>query len=370
VATHVREMRSSRKIVSAMLLLLTAALVANCGGDSSDSSPSPGGGAGPGSAGDAGQPGVAGTSGGKASTAGTGAGPSQAGSAPTAGSNDEGGGGGTSNTGAAGEVGRAGENAGGSGENSGGSGDAAGAGGTAPVSICPESVVDFPKLYAQAICKKRVACCADDDQETCMTQVSEALAKNIYPDLAKAAQDGSVEANCPALEQCIAAIEAADCSEWPLEMPVLYGVPAGEPVCRDIIKGKLAANAACTSNYQCDFGACVGEEALVCYPLAKDGEKCDNETNLCNLATSYCGPAKQCVPRLPNGAACENIDQCLSRRCDTVDSHKCLAPAPKDCKFVPKACSMASGHVPGSVAWPLIVVGLALTAGARRRRRI
>lgn len=365
-------MRSSRKIVSAMLLLLTAALVANCGGDSSDSSPMPGGGTGPGSAGssaDAGRPGAAGTSGGMVTTAGTGTAGGEAG----AGTGD-GGGGGTSNTGAAGEVGRAGENAGGSAGNGGGSGgdgsgDAAGAGGTPPVSICPESVEDFPKLYAQAICKKRVACCTGDDQETCMKQVSEALAKNIYPDLAKAAQDGAVEANCPALEQCVAAIEAADCSEWPLEMPVLYGVPAGEPACRDIIKGKLAPNEACTSNYQCDFGACVGEEAPVCYALAKDGEACDNEAKLCNLATSYCGPANQCVPRLPNGAACENIDQCLSRRCDTVDSHKCLAPAPKDCKFVPKACSMAPGHVPGSVAWPLVVVGLALTAGARRRRR-
>jgi hypothetical protein len=377
VATHERERYCLRNILSGFLLLAGAALAANCGGDSASPASGSDAGTGPGSAGspgEAGQPNVAGTSGGSVATAGTGAGgQGEAGTAPTAGAGEAGSGGapsGAAGAGEAGNVGSAGESGAG-GENTGGVGDAGGAGGQAPVSICPQKIEDFPQLYAEAICKKRVACCAGDDEETCVKQVTQALTTNLYPDLAKSGQDGSAEPNCPALEQCVAAIAAANCSEWPRELPSVFGVPAGEPACRNIIKGKLAANTACASTYQCDFGFCTGEPT-VCFPLVPDGEKCDDGTNLCNLATSYCGASNECVPREPNGAACTSVDECQSRRCDTVDTHQCLAPPAKECKFVPKACSMTPGHVPGSAAWSLLVVGLVLGAGARRsaaRRR-
>lgn len=348
----------SKKIATTMLLLLGAALASNCGGDSTAPPASNDGGAKSGSSGSPGEAGESssgGSKGGALSGGGTGAGGAgDAGNAATAGTGELSGGA----SGAAGETGAA--------------GDSGGAGGAVGTSICPENIEDFPKLYAEAICRKRVQCCAND-AEACLTEVSQALAE-LYPDLAKSEQDGSAERNCSALEQCVAAVDAAACSAWPLEVPMVFGVPAGEPACRNIIKGKLAASVECSSTYQCDNGFCLPGETeqdpAHCYPLTADGQSCSEASSLCNLATSYCNEEDKCAARLPNGAACTSVDECMSRRCDTVDTHKCLAPAENQCEFVPQACSLGRGPVRDSLAWPLLVMGLVLGAGARRRSRV
>lgn len=340
-----------------MLLVLGAALASNCGGGSDGPGSTGNGGMDPGSAGEAGEPGEpgepgsGGASGGAATSAG---GSGDAGNAPTAGSGEVAGGA----SGVAGEGGAAGES------DAGGQGG----GGAGGVSICPESLVDYPKLYAEAICRKRVQCCADQT-DTCIAQVSEGLAK-VYPELAKSEQEGTAVANCQALEQCLAAVDAAECSAWPLEMAVIYGVPAGEPACRDIIKGKLTATKPCASTYQCDNGICAGDPTTTCIALAADGETCGGDA-ICNLATSYCSASSsKCVPREPNGAACASGDECMSRRCDTQDTKKCLAPASDQCKFVPEqACSFGRGPLRNNLAWSLLVMGLALGVAVRRRSR-
>jgi hypothetical protein len=234
------------------------------------------------------------------------------------------------------------------------------------VSICPESILDYPKLYAEAICRKRVQCCANDT-ETCMKEVSDGLAL-LYPDLDKSEQEGSAEANCPALEACITAVDAAECSDWPLEMPILYGVPAGEPACRNIIKGKIGATKPCASTYQCNNGFCSEEPAGTCIGFIADGQPCTDDS-FCNLATSFCNASNLCAPRKQNGEVCTSGDDCQSRRCDTQDSGKCLAPPSKECAFVPKACSFGRAPLRDGLAWPLLMAGLALGVGTRRRAR-
>jgi hypothetical protein len=151
-------------------------------------------------------------------------------------------------------------------------------------------------------------------------------------------------------------------------MPVIYGVPAGEPACRNIIKGKIGATKPCLSTYQCNNGFCAGDPQTICQGFVADGQPC-NEASFCNLATSFCNGSGMCAPRKQNGADCTTVDQCQSRRCDTQDTHKCLAPPSDACAFVPKACSFGRAPLRDNVAWPLLLVGLALGVGTRRRSR-
>src|SRR5258706_152898 len=81
-------------------------------------------------------------------------------------------------------------------------------------------------------------------------------------------------ANCSALEQCVAAVDAIECGAWPEELPGTYGVPAGEPACRNIIQGKLAPSALCSSTYQCNNGFCIApdNQPATCFALVADGQ--------------------------------------------------------------------------------------------------
>lgn len=321
-----------------MLLLLGSALAVNCGSDSGSPSPSEGGMGSEAS----GAPGNAGEgAGGNVSAGGK---PMAEGGGPAAaGAPDQGGGPPV------------------------GEGGAGGVGGSGGPDVCPEAIEDYPGVLADAICRKRAACCTSD-VEACMTEVTAAL-DEIYPGLAAAEQSGAADADCSALELCVAAIDDADCSNWPKELGAVYGIPVAEPACRGIIKGNLAPSAACESTYQCADGFCAEQgDALICFAHVPDGEACGG-SNYCNLATSYCNAADECAPREENGVACTNDQQCQSRICDTEDTGACIAPDASQCEYVPEGCSMSGRPARGHLGWSLLVVGLVLGAAGRRRLR-
>ena len=329
----------AKRVVTAMLLVLGAALTANCGEDSDGTS---GGGGGMGGEG-------------PITGAGEGTGATSSGG---------------TNTGATGGMGDAGSSTavGGVGELGGGPslGGAAqaGAGGGGSGFVCPTTITDYPVLITQAICGKRVECC-ESDAQTCATEVTTAMAE-IFPGLAQAKADGIVAEDCAALEACVAAIDAANCADWPKERPELYGLPVDEPACRGIIKGLVAPEDECLASYQCDNGVCNSD---ACVALIADGQPCDAGT--CRLATSYCNAQDECAPREPNGTACTADGDCASRICDIGNTGLCIAPDPvTECEFVPEAgCSMSGRPARGNVGWSLLVAALVLGAGTRRRVR-
>ena len=335
----------SKRVVTAMLMVLAGAVAANCGDDSEGSS-SGDAGMGPGGSGtiaDAGEgPGSAATSNGGMPGLG------DAGSSADAGAGTTPGGAPTSGGAAVG-----------------GAGGAGGADGN-----CPASIVDFPTAFAEAVCRKRVECC-QNDTETCMTELTAAM-DDVFPGLAQAGLDGAATGNCQALELCVAAIDAADCADWPKELGTLYGVPVGAPACRDIVQGTLAPAAECVSNYQCDNGYCLdaagGAASMACVALVADGQPCDNDS-VCNLSTSFCANNGTCTARRPNGMVCTTAAQCQSRICDTADTDTCVAPGAAQCEYVPEGCSLGRRPVRDSRGWPLLVVALVLGAGMRRRAR-
>jgi hypothetical protein len=328
-----------------MLILMAAGLAANCGDDSSGSSGGDGG-VGPGGSGtidDAGEPGSG------ATTSGGMPGSGDAGSSADAGS-------GTTPGGAPSSGGAA----------------AGGAGGADGVSVCPAAIADFPTVYAEAVCRKRVECC-QDTTDACMTELSAAM-DEIFPDLAEAGQDGTATASCSSLELCVAAIDAADCADWPKELGTTYGLPVAEPACRGFIKGTVAPTDECSSTYQCDNGLCndgdgAGGAGATCLALVADGQPCSGN-NICNFATSYCNADTDlCAPRLANGVACTASSQCQSRICDTADTDTCVAPSAAQCEYVPEGCSLGRRPVKDSLGWSLVAIALVLGAGTRRRLR-
>jgi hypothetical protein len=239
-----------------------------------------------------------------------------------------------------------------------------GAGGadSSPVSVCPATIDKYPDVFAQAVCEKRVDCCTSD-MDTCMKEEGDALA-TILPDLLKSKQDGIVAANCAALDKCVAAIKAAKCEDWPTETGELYGIPVNEPACRQWIQPKLQPLDACSSHYQCVDGYC-NTNTKKCVAFADDGESC--ATLLCASSVSYCNADKKCAPRLANGEKCTAKGQCQSRICDVGGTDTCIAPAAKQCEYVPAGCSFR-GTAHGSLGWSLVASALALGAAVRRRR--
>ncbi len=334
----------AKRVVSVMLMVLAGAVAANCG-DDSDGSSSGDGGMGPGGSGTIDDAGESAGGSGATSTGGNMGSSGEAGNSSVAG---------------AGDVGGA------------SLGGAGGAGGADGVSVCPASIADFPSVYAEAICRKRVECC-ENDAQTCLAEVTAAM-DELYPDLAQAGLDGIATADCQALEQCVAAVDAADCADWPKELGSTYGLPVNEPACRGIVKGTLAPAAECSSTYECNNGFCndgdgAGGAGATCLELVADGQACNGQ-NICNFATSYCAPNNMCAPRLANGMGCTSAAQCQSRVCDTAGTDTCVAPdTTAQCEFVPEGCSLGRGPVRDSRGWPLLVAALVLGAGVRRRRR-
>jgi hypothetical protein len=320
-------------------MVFGAALAANCGDDSSGTTGG-GGGDGPGGSGTIDE---AGQSSGATTSMGATGGMGEAGSPVSmAGAGDLGGGP------SAGGVGTA--------------GGAGGAGGAGP-SICPTNVANYPTVYAEAICRKRVECCAGDTGQACLTEVSAAL-DEILPGLAQAVQDGAADVDCSALELCVAAIDAAQCADWPKEIG-LWGQPVDEPACLGIVKGKLAPEAACTATYQCDNGFCNNS---ACVAMVADGQSC--ASGICNVTTSYCDANDMCAPRLANGQACTGGDECQSRVCDTAGTDQCVAPdTTTECEYVPEGCSVGRRPVGNSAGWSLLAAALVLGASTRRRLR-
>jgi hypothetical protein len=354
---------SKKNLVAKTALLLSAVLAANCGDDNSSSD---GGGSG----------GV-----GKGGSVSKGGSTGKGGSTSKGGSTGKGG---TDAGGAAGEAG-APTSAGSAGDGSAGDGNAGGgAGGTA--STCPQSLDDFPAVYAQAICDKREECCAVN-AATCLEDVTAALVE-AYPELGQSQEDGEVVLDCTDYDACVDAIAAASCSEWPKELGAVYGIPVDEPACRSMFRGQIAATDPCLADYQCDHGYCetsinnmIDPECVILVP---DGQPCGGGFDqVCDLSRSYCNSDNECAPRLANGEACANAGQCQSRICDTgaggaagaggeggaAVMGECIAPSAAQCEYVPAdACSMSSGRVPGGAGWPLAFGALLLGAIARRRR--
>jgi hypothetical protein len=333
----------SKRVVTTMLVLLGAAMAANCGDDSGGSSGGDAGMGGGGTIDDAGE----GPGSGATTSGGGMPGSGDAGSSADAGA-------GTTPGGAPGSSGAA----------------QGGAGGSDGSSVCPASVADFPSVFAEAVCRKRVECCDNNTTQTCMAEVGAAL-DEIFPDLAQAVQDGSVQASCSALDVCIAAIDAADCADFPKELGMLYGVPVDEPACRSFLKGTVAPTDECSSTYQCNNGFCsdgdgAGGAGTTCVALVADGQPCDNDS-ICNLSTSYCATG-MCTPRLANGETCTAAAQCQSRVCDTADTDTCVAPSAAQCEYVPEGCSFSGRPVRDSLGWSALIVALVLGAGTRRRR--
>src|SRR5690606_4574741 len=147
---------------------------------------------------------------------------SSAGSGGSSTSSGGSGGSSTASGGSAGEAGSAGQG--------GGAGDGAGGG---PVA-CPSNIGDLAEAFAEAVCRKRVECCTDD-YDSCITEVVSALDEDLYPEPEAAVEAGTAELNCTAFDSCSAAIDAADCADWPLQTGTYGGIPVDEPACRQMV---------------------------------------------------------------------------------------------------------------------------------------
>lgn len=228
---------------------------------------------------------------------------------------------------------------------------------------CPSVVDDLSESFAEAVCSKRGECC-EDDYESCITEVTEAL-DAIYVDLSDAVASASASIHCPSFTECTDAILRADCTEWPTATGDLAEIPVDEPACREMVTPLLSAGDECRWNYECEEGFCFAEDGT-CHEFARENEPC--EDSLCSLPTMFCNGAGVCQRRLANGVTCSDPAECQSRVCDVEGSGMCAPPGHDACEYVPAApatCSLRQGR-PRSV--PALVFALfALTAGFRRR---
>lgn len=264
---------------------------------------------------------------------------------------------GASGRGSGGSAGRA---------NDAGEGGDGGAGQPGPVA-CPEEIDGLAQAFATAVCRKRVECC-DDDYETCVAEVADAM-DDIYPNARAAVQEGTASLACSRFDACAAAIDAADCSEWPLQVGTLAQIPVDEPACRELVTPRVPAGEACSANYECIDGACSSDDG-VCHAYAAENAPC--EAALCELPTMFCNAAGVCQRRLENGVTCTDDNHCESGLCDADDSGVCVAPGPNQCRYVPAApatCSLSG--VPGgssSSSVPLLMLVALAASGLLRRR--
>ena len=250
------------------------------------------------------------------------------------------------------------------------SGGSAGAGGS-----CPGRVGDLNAELANAICDKRADCCPGDRRSDCLAEVLDAL--DFFPDLTDAEAAGSAELDCHAVDECLGAIEAAACEDWPFQTSdndQFGAVPVNEPACYAMVQPKLEADARCRYNYECIHGLCLNasdDARGTCVEYVGLNHECGGDSGgSCDPASMFCNSGGKCQAYLPIGTSCTAHDQCETRLCDLEDTGECIAPGVDQCRFVP----LSSAHcafvpAPSEQGNGYVLLALMLLGGAAIRRK-
>ncbi|GAA5956463.1 hypothetical protein JCM21900_005339 [Sporobolomyces salmonicolor] len=171
---------------------------------------------------------------------------------------------------------------------------------------------------------------------------------------------------------CAGSSDAQSCSAWSTDADA-QGQISASAVCQpDPVNSTMSycgyANAACTSNTDCDYGSCGSNGVCTGYL----GDACPNGDNDCQ-AFFFCGTDGTCGG---TGAACANGDasspipfpdqQCVSQSCDQT-SMTCTAPPSAG---VPNGYGCGTDSVCGSGHCSSDYVCAVAASGAASRNKV
>jgi hypothetical protein len=162
-------------------------------------------------------------------------------------------------------------------------------------------LTDLPAAVGQAICERRWSCCSVDereaagfapDQATCADRLAVAF-NLLLPELQASIARDRASYDGAALGRCLRATTASPCTTARAGVPPEISL-AGCPY----LVAKVPLGAPCGQGFECVAGYCSGVR------VNADGT---------------------CMPKKPDGASCETLDECRSNNCD-LDAEVC-APA-------------------------------------------
>ena len=174
--------------------------------------------------------------------------------------------------------------------------------------------------YAAVFCHKMFTCCdASELAARESTGPDEAACRSVVaatvndPVLQAQVAAGRVVYHGDRARSCLDTVAALPCQQWALDEKLIRF-----PACDAITEGTLAAGSACAISDQCIDGFCgssTGE--LVCAPPAQAGQPCSFAKCVSGLAcrTDELASPGICGPRLPDGAACVDQNDCASGYC-------------------------------------------------------
>lgn len=147
---------------------------------------------------------------------------------------------------------------------------------------------------------------------------------------------GRIEYDGAAASACIAAIEAASCSDYSMEMSM-----DAPPGCEAFVVPLVAEGGGCTQDYECMTGHCDGATVIpgepgsdgMCKPLAAIGQECRFDGCVDGAFCEFdSAMGKQiCKAKKPDGQPCSSAEECASDGCsgDSQNPGTCEAPAPR-----------------------------------------
>jgi hypothetical protein len=233
-------------------------------------------------------------------------------------------------------------------------------------------LAEFANDYAIVVCTKNFRCCTQADLKgkslaTCESNIVSQLQSGVQA-ISDGIDRGRTVYNPDRAYQCLHGIALVDCPSWPIGAEDT--LPAG---CGAIVSPQVTSGGACRSAVECTTGFCSGASSTTdgtCLPRAASGEICTQVLfqNSCQEGL-FCDSTNICSATEPEGSACTQARNCISRTCSVVpDAGAGSVCVPAECyssgPLLPAGCSMGGrpSAFPGVV---LLVVG----AACLRRRR-
>jgi len=230
----------------------------------------------------------------------------------------------------------------------------------------------FANEYAIVVCTKDFACCTQADLKgkslaSCESSIVSQLQSGVQA-ISDGIARGRTVYNPDRAAQCLRGIAVVGCPSWPIGAE--DGLPAG---CGAIVSPQVTSGGACQSAVECTTGFCSGASSTAdgtCLPRAGSGEICTQVLfqNSCQEGL-FCDSTNICSATEPEGSACTQAKDCISRTCSAVpDAGAGNVCVPAACyssgPLLPAGCSMAGrpAAFPGAI---LLVAG----AACLRRRR-
>jgi hypothetical protein len=202
----------------------------------------------------------------------------------------------------------------------------------------------FANEYAIVVCTKDFACCTQADLKgkslaSCESSIVSQLQSGVQA-ISDGIARGRTVYNPDRAAQCLRGIAVVGCPSWPIGAE--DGLPAG---CGAIVSPQVTSGGACQSAVECTTGFCSGASSTAdgtCLPRAGSGEICTQVLfqNSCQEGL-FCDSTNICSATEPEGSACTQAKDCISRTCSAVPD----AGAGNVC--VPAACYSSGPLLPG-----------------------